>query len=210
MVGVKVSKLVLGRIGTNCYIVEDKNNKNGIIIDPAADAIDIMNYINQNNINIKGILLTHGHFDHILAADELRQQLGVQIYASEDEKELLSDAYMNCSKTMCHMEYTLVPDVLLKDNEIISIAGIRVKIIHTPGHTAGGVCYYFLDNNILVSGDTLFKDSIGRADLPTSNGDLLIHSINEKLMILDENMIVLPGHGDSTTIGYEKKNNAYL
>jgi len=131
------------------------------------------------------------------------------IYAHEEEVELLSDAKVNASSQI-HKECTLVPDVLLKDQEVLQLAGFTIKVIHTPGHTAGGTCYYFPGHGVLLSGDTLFRGDIGRSDLPTGNSKLLVESILDKLMILEDQVAVYPGHGNATTIGYERDNNIYL
>lgn len=210
MSNINIIVYTLGKVRTNCYIISNSVTKEAVIIDPADEANIIEDAVKKEELNVMGILLTHGHFDHILAAKELADIYNTKIYANEFEKGLLADGYKNCSTNMGNSLCTLVPDVLLKDEEIIVIADTKIQVIHTPGHTKGSVCYYLIDENILISGDTLFKDSVGRTDLPTGNNNMLLTSIHEKLMVLADDVTVFPGHGEPTTIGYEKKNNMYF
>jgi hydroxyacylglutathione hydrolase len=205
----KLKTLVLGMVQTNCYIVSNEETGEAIVFDPADDAVKIEQYLKANDLVCKGILLTHGHFDHILAVKDLVSATHAPVYAHEAEAGLLKDANVNASSHI-RRECTLVPDVLLKDNQILRLAGFVIKVIHTPGHTAGGVCYYFSGHMVLFSGDTLFREDIGRSDLPTGNGRQLVESIQNKLMFLEDQVAVYPGHGASTTIGYERDNNIYL
>ncbi len=201
--------LVLGMVQTNCYIITNGDTREAIVIDPADDADRLYQYIKSNDLVCKGILLTHGHFDHILAAKELAEKTRVKIYAQEEEAKLLADKLLNASVKF-GQEYSLVPDALLKDNEVIELAGFVIRVIHTPGHTAGGACYYFTEHRVLFSGDTLFYESIGRYDLPTSDGRRLLESIRSKLMLLQDEVAVCPGHGPATTIGHERENNYFI
>ena len=209
MANLKLKILVLGVVQTNCYIISNEDTKEAIVFDPADNAGRIEQYLKDNDLVCKAILLTHGHFDHILAAKNLKEAAQVKIYAHEAEAALLKDARMNVSAKMSK-EIGLVPDVLLKDGEILKLAGFTIRVIHTPGHTAGGACYFFKDHDILISGDTLFHDDIGRSDLPTGNGRQLVASILDKLMVLEDQVKVYPGHEEDTTIGYERENNIYL
>ncbi len=204
-----LKKLVLGMVQTNCYIVSNNENKEAIVFDPAENADRIEQYLKANDLVCKGILLTHGHFDHILAATELAAVTMAPIHAHEAEVRLLEDPHMNASAQI-RRECSLLPEVLLRDGQSLQLAGFTLKVIHTPGHTAGGACYYFPGHGILISGDTLFLESIGRTDLPTGNSKQLVASINDKLMNLEDQVKVYPGHGDPTTIGYERENNVYL
>ena len=201
--------LVLGMVQTNCYIISNEETKEAIVFDPADQAERIEQYLKANDLVCKGILLTHGHFDHILAASELATATKAPIHCHEAEVELLSDPRMNASSQI-HRECRLVPEVRLADDQSLSLAGFAIRVIDTPGHTAGGVCYYFTKHRILISGDTLFRDSVGRTDLPTGDSEELIKSIRTKLMVLEDEVLVYPGHGDKTTIGYERENNIYL
>ena len=201
--------LVLGMVQTNCYIVSNDESKEAIVFDPADNVDRIEQYLKANDLVCKGILLTHGHFDHILAAAELAASTKAPIHAHEAEEKLLEDPHLNASSQI-RRECALIPDVLLKDDQNLVLAGFTIRVIHTPGHTAGGVCYYFPGQGTLISGDTLFLESIGRTDLPTGNSRLLVDSINTKLMLLEDQVKVYPGHGRPTTIGYERDNNVYL
>jgi glyoxylase-like metal-dependent hydrolase (beta-lactamase superfamily II) len=201
--------LVLGMVQTNCYIISNGDTKEAIVFDPADDAVKIEQYLKANDLVCKGILLTHGHFDHIMAATELAKVTQSSIYANEVEAELLRDPKLNASSQI-HRECSIVPDILLKDQDVIQLAGFTIKVIHTPGHTAGGTCYYFSGHSVLISGDTLFRENIGRSDLPTGNGKQLVESIQSKLMIIEDQVMVYPGHGAATTIGHERDNNIYL
>lgn len=194
---------------TNCYVTYHINTKEAIVIDPSDQAIMIEQYLKKNDLVCKAILLTHGHFDHIMAADELANMTGAAIYAHELEEELLANASLNLSSRFGR-GYEIKPDVLLKDQEELTLANMNIRIIHTPGHTQGGVCYYFTEYQEMFTGDTLFLESIGRHDFPTGDGPTLIHSVQTKLMTMDEDIIVHPGHGPATTIGHEKQYNPYL
>lgn len=210
MDNLKVKTLIVGNVQTNCYIISNSNTKEAIVIDPGDASAKIEDYLNSNDLVCKAILLTHGHFDHILAAGELREKYHVKIYIHEDDAALVSDPQMNVSLYLTGNEFSLKPDILLKDKEQLSLAGQAIRVIHTPGHTGGGVCYFLKEQGILFSGDTLFRGSVGRADFPSGDEKKLIEGIKAKLMVLDESIKVYPGHGMSTTIGYEKMNNFYL
>lgn len=210
MENLKVKFFIVGNVQTNCYIISNSNTKEAIVVDPGDAPSKIEDYLNSNDLVCKAILLTHGHFDHILAAEELREKYHVKIYIHEDEAALVSDPEMNVSLYFTGREYSLKPDVLLKDNEQLNLAGQAIRVIHTPGHTGGGVCYLLEEHGILFSGDTLFRGSVGRTDFPTGDGKKLIEVIKEKLMVLDDSISVYPGHGMMTTIGYERNNNFSL
>lgn len=201
--------IVLGMVQTNCYILSKPQLKEAIVIDPADHAEKIESYLIENDLVCKGILLTHGHFDHILAAKDLCEATKAPIHALEAEAKLLKDSKMNSSYQI-RRDCSLIPDVILKDQEIIHLAGFNIMVIHTPGHTGGGVCYYFKDHGLLFSGDTLFRGDIGRTDLPTGDYRALLESISNKLMLLEDMVNVYPGHGMPTTIGYERENNDYI
>jgi glyoxylase-like metal-dependent hydrolase (beta-lactamase superfamily II) len=209
MSNLKIKIIVLGMVQTNCYIASNEETKEAIVIDPADHAHRIEQYLKENDLVCKGILLTHGHFDHIMAASELAVSAHTEIYAHEAEAALLADPNMNASSQI-RRECALIAGTQLKDNEIIYLAGFKIRVIHSPGHTAGSVCYYFSEHGILFSGDTLFQESVGRTDLPTGNGKILIESIRNKLMLLEDQVKVYPGHGAATTIGYERDNNIYI
>lgn len=204
----KIERIVLGMVSTNCYFVYKEKTGEAIVFDPADQGEQIYELLQENHITVKAIMLTHGHFDHIMGVKALQQLSGCKVYAAEEEKDLLENASLNCSNQIGR-PYTLSADNYSADLQILDICGFRIQVIHTPGHTKGSTCYYFINENILISGDTLFETSIGRTDLPTGSQSALIHSIKDKLFILDDNVKVYPGHGEETTIGYEKKYNPY-
>ncbi len=206
---IKIGRMVLSMCQTNCYFLYREDTKECILIDPADQGQQIYNALTKNGFTIQAILLTHGHFDHIWGLNEVRKLSGVSAYAYEQEKELLNSEKLNVSKG-AGRPYTVEADVYLKDGEELTVAGMNCKCIATPGHTAGSCCYYFEDAGILVSGDTLFQESVGRTDLPTGNMRTLVNSVKEKLFALPDGTKVYPGHGDSTTIGYEKKYNPFI
>lgn len=209
MAKLKIGRLMLGICQTNCYFVYAEGQKEVIFIDPADRGDYIYESLQKQGFQVAGILLTHGHFDHIWGSKELRELTGAKIYAYEGEKEVCEDSSANVSAA-CGRAYTVVPDEYLSDGAEITIAGITCKLIATPGHTKGSCCYYFEDAAMLISGDTLFQESVGRTDLPTGSMSKLVRSVKEKLFCLPDEVKVYPGHGERTTIGYEKENNAFL
>ncbi|WP_313128436.1 MBL fold metallo-hydrolase [Anaerocolumna sp.] len=205
----KIKTYVLGPVMTNCYFAINEDTKETIIIDPADKAEVLIQNINREGLKPVAIFLTHGHFDHILAVSEIVERFQIPIYASEEEKELLETPSMNLSVSL-GKNIALTPTDLLNDKDVIKLAGAEITVIHTPGHTSGGVCYLFKENKFLFSGDTLFEGTVGRADLPTGNLNTLLDSLNRKLMTLPDDITVFPGHGESTTIGHERNTNPYV
>lgn len=201
-----IRRLVVGRMQTNCFFII--NNKKCIIVDPGSNFEKIVSAIEKNEYEPVAIFLTHGHFDHIMAVNELKEKYGINVYASEAEKDLLRDEALNCSIHFGY-SYATEADVLLKDGQWLNVAGVDIKVIYTPGHTVGSCCYYIKDEKALISGDTLFYASVGRSDLPTGDEKTLLKSL-EMLMELPENVRVFPGHGPETHIGFEKANNPYI
>lgn len=209
MVDLKIGRLMIGVCQTNCYFVYKEGTKDVIFFDPADNGDYIYETLKDKGFLVKGILLTHGHFDHIWGAEKLRELSGAPIYAYEEEKVLCEDAEKNISK-QAGRACTVVPDYYVKDNEEIKIADMTCKLIATPGHTIGSCCYYFTEAGILLSGDTLFQESVGRTDFATGSMSMLTRSIKERLFVLPDDTKVYPGHGDTTTIGCEKKYNPFV
>ena len=200
--------IVLGVLENNCFFVHREGETDTIFIDPNSQGDKLFVRLREKGLEIKAILLTHGHFDHIMGANEMRRISGAKIYAGEDEEELLGDPGMNSSNKIGR-PYTVKPDVLLKDGEEVSVGSMKFKVIKTPGHTVGGCCFYFEEDKVLFSGDTLFYESCGRTDFETGNAGLIKQSLR-KLMELPEDVKVYPGHGEFTTIEHEKMYNPYL
>ncbi len=205
----KIGRMVIGIYSTNCYLIYYDESKECIVIDPADAGDQIYETLTKKGFSIQAIFLTHGHFDHIWGAKALQQNSGAKIYALLDEKELCEDARLNVSEG-AGRAYTLTPDICVTDGEEIDVAGITCKVIATPGHTKGSCCYYFEDAGILVCGDTVFLESVGRTDLPTGSNSQLIRSIRERIFTLPDGVLLYPGHGDSTTVEHEKQYNPYV
>lgn len=205
----RLKRLVLGSVSTNCYILYQEDARRALVFDPADDVQRIQTVIEENRLQLEAVLLTHGHFDHILAAEQLCRQSGCLMYAHEAEAIVACDVELNLSAQFgagCQLKV----DQLLKDNQQLELAGFSIRVIHTPGHTKGSACYYFEKEGLLFSGDTLFAGSVGRTDFPTGSSSQLLRSVKDKLLLLPDETKVLPGHGDTSTIGYEKEHNPYM
>ena len=209
MAELKIGKITLGSCQTNCYFVYKADSKNVLVFDPADRGDLLYSKLTDAGFTVEAILLTHGHFDHIWGVEKLKELSGVKVYAFEAEEELCMDAGMNISAA-AGRACSLKPDMLLKDGEEVTIGEYTFRAIATPGHTKGSGCFYFEEDKMLISGDTLFQESVGRTDFPTGSMSTLVRSIKDKLMVLPEEVKVYPGHGESTTIGYEKENNPFL
>ncbi len=197
--------MTLNALLTNTYFIYNEETLETIIVDPAWDSKDITGYIEENGLKPVAVLLTHGHFDHIYGVRML-QDKGVTVIAPEKEKELLGDVEMNLSKRF-KKPVSAVPDKTVTDGDVLELAGFSVRVIETPGHTSGSVCYEFPKQNVIFTGDTLFNGTIGRTDVPTGDWEVECDSVRNKLFVLPEKMICYPGHGSTTTIGHEKMFN---
>lgn len=209
MAKLKIGRIVMGVCQTNCYFIYQEDSKKVIFVDPADKGEYLYQALQKNGLEVAGILLTHGHFDHIWGCEKLRELSGAKVYAYEGEKEVCEKIEKNLSG-QAGRPCTVKADVYLKDMQEFEIAGIKGKIMATPGHTEGGCCYYFEEDKILISGDTLFAESVGRTDFPGGSMSTLIRSIQDKLLPLDDDVAVYPGHGEQTTIGHERKYNSFL
>jgi len=206
---IKIGKITLGVCQTNTYFLYREGNKEIVVFDPADRGDYLFGKFEEQGFQVAAILLTHGHFDHILGIGKLKELTEAKVYCSEAERDLVMDASLNVSQQF-RRSCTVNPDILLKDGEVINIAGIELKMLLTPGHTAGSCCYYIEEAGFLISGDTLFSESVGRTDFPTGSMGALINSIKEKLLCLPGDTKVYPGHGAPTTIQYEKEYNPFL
>jgi len=189
-----------GMFDSNTYILGE--NGEGAIIDAGASIKEIMQVVNETKLKIKYIILTHGHIDHICSAYELCIKTGAKICIHENEKDWLSNPRLNLSAFVGESTEQEKPQILLKDGDTLEVGGLELEIIHTPGHTPGGICIKV--GNDIFTGDTLFRRNIGRTDLPGGNTNQLLESIKTRLLILDDGIIVHSGHGPATTIGEER------
>lgn len=205
----KIACMTMGVCATNCYYVYRDGSTEVMVFDPADRGGDIYRAITEKGFHIRAILLTHGHFDHIWGAEELREKSGAKIYAYEKEQPLCESSDLNLSAQMGRV-CTIKPDYYLKDGEKVQVGDLACKLLATPGHTAGSCCYYFENDGIVMSGDTLFCQSVGRTDFPTGSMSDIVRSVKEKLMTLPDEVKVYPGHGEITTIGFERENNPFL
>ncbi|MDY3918082.1 MAG: MBL fold metallo-hydrolase [Candidatus Limivivens sp.] len=208
MNGFRIEKMVLGMIRTNCYFLIQEVTKETILIDPADGANWISAQVTKEQLKPVAILLTHGHFDHTGAAESLRSKYGIKIYMLEEEVPVAEDPMANLSGQWAK-PFSLKADVLLKNGQILELAGFRIGVLHTPGHTIGSACYYLPQEKVLFSGDTIFQESVGRTDFPTGSAGALSRSVKGLLSTLPEDVRVYPGHEGETDIAHEKRYNPY-
>ncbi len=205
----KIEQYCVGEVGTNCYFAINEDTKEMLVIDPGDAAGMLAGKIREGGLKPQAVLLTHGHFDHAMAAEELAGMFGIKIYAHEAEKETLEQPRLNVSAMLGRRD-AYHADVFLKDGETLSLAGMELEVLHTPGHTEGGCCYYLEKEKVLFSGDTLFCQSVGRTDFPRGSMSQLVRSIKGKLMALPDDVKVYPGHMSVTSIGMERNSNPFL
>lgn len=204
----EVNIMSVGLIGTNCYILS--KNDEALIIDPGGDADRITRLVDEKNIRPLAILLTHAHYDHIGALEELRREFEVDVHINEAEQHWLSNPSWNGSHKLPGGYITASPAEKLLEEGEMAIGSFHFRILHTPGHSPGSMSFIFEETKQIFSGDVLFQQGIGRTDLPGGDFSTLKRTIKEKLYRLDDAFIVYPGHGPSTTIGFEKKNNPFV
>ena len=195
--------------GTNCYLVASEQTRDGMVIDPAGDAPRILNNIRELNLKIGLVVITHTHADHIGAIRQVVENTGASFAAHTAEAETLQNSD---NSRFTAMDPTFQkpppPDRLLKDGDFLVVGDLKFQVLHTPGHSPGGIC--IAGYGVVFSGDALFNGSIGRTDGPGGDSNLLISSIRAKLLVLPDQTLVLPGHGPKTTIGQERRNNPFL
>jgi hydroxyacylglutathione hydrolase len=202
--------LVVGPFACNCYIVGSEATKQGMVIDPGSDATTILKTVEQTRLSISLIVVTHAHMDHVGALRAVQEKTKAQFAIHEAEKGLLlsGPVRMLTSLGVSPVKAPPRPDRLLKDGDFIDIGDLRFEVLYTPGHSSGGIS--IAGHGVVFSGDTLFNSGVGRTDFPGMSHDRLMRSVQERLMVLPDETIVYPGHGPSTTIGNERRNNPFL
>ena len=208
MAEIQIQSLVLGMVGTNVFFVMNEETKEMILIDPADSAGRIEQKVSEMGGKPVAILLTHGHFDHILAVPEVREFYGIPVWAEESEEAVLEDPRFNLSASW-GQNLSIKADNLCKEGDVLELAGMSIRVLHTPGHTQGSCCYYLPDNGVLFSGDTLFYCSCGRTDFPTSSSMEMTESLHRLMRELPDETNVLPGHENFTRIDFEKRYNPF-
>ena len=204
----KIESFTNGMFAENCYIAIDEAANEAVIIDPGSQPQDILNWIADADCIVKYVLNTHGHSDHIGANTAVCDKFGVKLGIHPLDAPMLTDSTLNLSIYSGDAVLSKKADFFLNENDIITFGNSKLKVVHTPGHSPGGIC--LAGEKIIFSGDSLFAESIGRTDLPGGSMSDLVSSLKEKIMTLSEDIAVYPGHGPATTIGHEKKYNPYV
>lgn len=203
-----VETLVVGPIEENCYVLQDEVTGQGLIIDPGDNGQEILAYVQDSGIKVQLIVNTHGHWDHIGAVDFLREKLGVKLAIHAADAGMLSLSAEEMAAYSVFAGKKQPAEILLQDGDTVNFGESSLKVVHTPGHTEGGICLY--GGGCLFCGDTIFAGSVGRTDLPGGNYDSIIHSVNDKLAWVEDEVKVYPGHGPATTMGRERRCNPYF
>ena len=199
-----IKKLVVGSIETNCYILSDGKSSEAIVVDPGADYEDIKAALDRNNLIPKFIVNTHGHIDHTGSNNEFN----IPVYIHKLDADFLESPEKNLSSFCGASKVLSKPSRLLEDGDIVELNGLRLEVMHTPGHTPGCIC--LKSEDAVLTGDTLFFEGIGRTDLPGGTESYIIKSIKERLFTMDDKITIYPGHGPESSIGHEKKNNPFI
>ncbi|MGA2070970.1 MAG: MBL fold metallo-hydrolase [Sedimentisphaerales bacterium] len=208
----KIDRLILGDFETNCYVLRDSNKaRDCLIIDTGLDSDPLLDFIELNKLTPAALILTHGHADHIAGVEPLRKEFpSIQVYIHKLDAEMLTDAAGNLSILAGTSLTVRKADHFVEEGDIIDKIQIKLRVIHTPGHTPGGICLYCEKENVIFVGDALFAGSVGRTDFPNGDMQQLIKGIKQKLLVLPDDTVVYPGHGPETTIGREKTDNPFL
>lgn len=201
---------VVGALGVNCIILGCSTTGESVVIDPGSDAETLIAFVAEKSLNVTAIINTHGHFDHVGGNSRLKGALNAPLLIHASDAQMLGRVSQVATMYGLSGEDSPQPDRFLEDNQVIRFGEYALKVIHTPGHTPGGCCFYIENEGKLISGDTLFADGVGRTDLPGGSHVQLVESIRTRLFTLPDHVEVYPGHGPTTTIGHEKRHNPYL
>lgn len=204
-----IRSMMLGPVGTNCYIAHVEGRSDCVVVDPGYSGERVAQVLTDDGLTLDGVLLTHGHFDHYEGVPGLTAKMGGKVYILDEELDLIKDPAKNGSLGLMGHGTAIEPEFTCHDGDVLELAGMEFKVIHTPGHTKGGCCYYLEDEGVLFAGDTIFMESIGRTDLPTGNMKEILSSVREKILSLPGDTKILPGHGPATDVAYEAANNPY-
>jgi hydroxyacylglutathione hydrolase len=202
--------LPVGMLQCNCSIFGDESSREAMVIDPGDNIDDILAVLARHSLTVKAIVITHAHIDHIGGAARLKAATGAPVYMNQKDQELYDHLDMQATWLGMETPASTEIDVEARDGDSLRLPGAEFHVLHTPGHTQGSVSLWIPAENKLIAGDTLFRDSIGRTDLPGGDGRQILRSIRDKLIPLPEDAIVIPGHGPKTTIGREKERNPFL
>ena len=206
----RITNLPSGALQANTYLAVDEKTNEGFIVDPGGYNKVLTKEVRDNDVNIKYIILTHGHSDHICGVNEHKAEFpDAKIVAYKDEEAMLENPNLNQSPGF-GVPYSTKADILVSDGDELKVGDVTLKFIHTPGHTEGGMCIYVKEAKALFSGDTLFRQSIGRTDFPGASYKEIMDSIRKKLFLLPDDTNVFPGHMGTTSIGFEKENNPFV
>jgi len=202
--------LPVGMLGCNCSVIGDESSREAIVIDPGDDVSGIMAILQRHGLTAKTIVITHAHIDHIGGAQKLRALTGAPVYMHEADKTLSDRLDMQAAWLGVETPEDPGIDLPAHEGDVLRVGGIEARVLHTPGHTPGSISLYLPLESSLIAGDTLFNGSVGRTDLPGGDPDRMARSIRAKLYVLPDDTIVFPGHGETTSIGHEKRHNPFV
>jgi hydroxyacylglutathione hydrolase len=200
----------VGPLQCNCSIVGDENSREAIVIDPGDEIETVLAILKKHSLTVKQIVITHAHIDHVGGAMKLKAATGAPILLNQNDDALLKMLEMQAAWVGMRSPGAVEIDASIKDGDVIKVSGLEAGVLHTPGHTEGSICLLFEPQKTLIAGDTLFAGSIGRTDLPGGSYEKIIRSLHGKLLTLDDEIVVVPGHGQLTTIGAERESNPFL
>ena len=202
--------LPVGMLQCNCSVYGDETTRQAMVIDPGDNVDEILSIVNRHGLTVKGIVITHAHIDHIGGAEKLKKATGAPVYMNENDAGLADHLEVQAQWLGVATPPRPNVDNYARDGDTLRVGSTEAHVMHTPGHTPGSICLFMPADNKLIAGDTLFRDSIGRTDLPGGDGRQILQSIHTKLLTLPEETVVIPGHGETTTIGREKTHNWFL